>query len=507
MKCPKCGEEMPEGSLYCEHCGEDIHIVPDFEPELERSIEQSISGIVAELHQEDQRQGVALPGSGDSIVRRRKTGQSDVRRSRKRQKWKLVLILGMVVMISAGAAWGVYSYNSWEYQAGRGAHYAALARYDRAVSCYSRALALDSGNIELMFSLADVYYQKNNKIEYEYLLREIARSADASTEQLERAYNRLIAVYRDRGDYGTINELLLASSNEQIRSTYRSYMAQVPEFSMKEGYYKGIQPLKLTAFGTGKIYYTLDGTEPTENSIPYTAPVILENGDYVVTAFFLNDKGISSEIVSKEYHIENDEIPAPEISAISGEYRFPVNIEASGEAGEIYYTTDGSDPTYSSRVYTGPIPMPLGRSSYKFAQIVNGVTGIVAERSYQLELDTRYGPEEAAAIIAGHFLSVGKVYDEEGHFDESGAAYLYEYQYVTSVDEESIYFVISEILRSAGGERERTGSSYAVNAQTGEYFRLEQDKKGRYTLNAMEKREAEDIENKDSENKDSENEE
>ena len=42
MKCPNCGEEMAEGSLYCEHCGEDIHIVPDFEPELEKSIAKTM---------------------------------------------------------------------------------------------------------------------------------------------------------------------------------------------------------------------------------------------------------------------------------------------------------------------------------------------------------------------------------------------------------------------------------------------------------------------------------
>ena len=49
MKCPNCGEEMTDGALYCEHCGEDIHIVPDFEPELESNLEQTISGIVEEL--------------------------------------------------------------------------------------------------------------------------------------------------------------------------------------------------------------------------------------------------------------------------------------------------------------------------------------------------------------------------------------------------------------------------------------------------------------------------
>ena len=39
---------MAEGKLYCEHCGEDIHIVPDFEPELE----QTIQDILEEMHED-----------------------------------------------------------------------------------------------------------------------------------------------------------------------------------------------------------------------------------------------------------------------------------------------------------------------------------------------------------------------------------------------------------------------------------------------------------------------
>ena len=35
MKCPLCNAEIKEGSLYCEVCGEDIHIVPDFDPVIE----------------------------------------------------------------------------------------------------------------------------------------------------------------------------------------------------------------------------------------------------------------------------------------------------------------------------------------------------------------------------------------------------------------------------------------------------------------------------------------
>ena len=41
MKCPKCGTEMKDDHLYCEHCGEEIYIVPDFEPEIELNLEQT----------------------------------------------------------------------------------------------------------------------------------------------------------------------------------------------------------------------------------------------------------------------------------------------------------------------------------------------------------------------------------------------------------------------------------------------------------------------------------
>lgn len=35
MKCPRCGADMKEGQMYCEHCGREIQIVPEFDPALE----------------------------------------------------------------------------------------------------------------------------------------------------------------------------------------------------------------------------------------------------------------------------------------------------------------------------------------------------------------------------------------------------------------------------------------------------------------------------------------
>ena len=472
---------MAENALYCEHCGEDIHIVPDFEPELEQNIQQIISGIMEEL--EDPLQ----EGKPEETREVQSDPESELT-PKKRWKWLLPTILAVLIL---GAALGmgvwVYLHNSREYQVSRAEQYVASGDYDSAISHYKRALVLDENNIELQFSLAEVYFLKNNKIEYEYLLRDIARNESATMEQLDRAYGKLIAIYRAREDYATINQLILGSGNEQMISTYQNYIANPPEFSVIEGYYTSIQPLKLTAMGTGRIYYTMDGSDPDENSTLYTMPIILEKGEYVVTAVFVNENGIYSEIVRKEYYIDNDDIPEPEISIVSGEYYVPVYIEVLDleEDEEVYYTTDGSVPSYSSNRYTEPIPMPLGSSRYMFARIVDGVTGEVAERNYTLVLNTENTPEQAVQSIREYALDIGRIFDETGHFDDSGAMYIYEYLYVANINEVSDFFVIAEVRRESDGTQVRTGNFYAVNVYDNMRYRLQRDERDRFVLSAI----------------------
>ena len=53
MKCPNCGNELKEGHLICEICGYEIQIVPDFEPEIENSITETLSTLAAMQEGED----------------------------------------------------------------------------------------------------------------------------------------------------------------------------------------------------------------------------------------------------------------------------------------------------------------------------------------------------------------------------------------------------------------------------------------------------------------------
>ena len=470
MKCQGCGKEIPEGSLYCENCGEDIHIVPDFEPEIELNIEQTINELVGELYQQEE------------VVKAKKSAE------RKRKTAVIWIVSGILAILLGVAGFLIYRHycdNSVEYQVEQASRYVSKAEYEDAIACYKRALELKAGDLELQFGLAEVYFLENNKTEYEKILREIVARKDASAEVLERAYGKIIAIYRAKEDYQTINDLLLQCDNSMVQSAYRNYISKAPEFNIPEGYYTGIQQLKLSASGNGKIYYTMDGTEPTAESSQYTAPVILENGEYTVKARFINENGVLSTVVTKVYHVENDEIYAPELSLYSGDYYYPDSIVVLGDSEDVYYTTDGSEPTYSSNLYTGPIPLPIGRSNYKFAKIVDGVTGNIAERTFHLVLQTDVTTVDAVNVVLQYAIDSGKIFDINGSFDDSGNSYCYEYQYVTNVNNSGHFYIIAEFLRTADGILTKTGNNYAVGIYSKEIFKLHQDA-GRMNLVELE---------------------
>lgn len=483
MKCPKCGANMAENSLYCESCGEDIHIVPDFDPEVEYNLEQTLNDIIKDIGTDDKSTGEESTTWKADVNKENneyeenqdwdehRKGQTTIKR-----RYLFIGAASMILMfLILGAAFGIskYRHNSLEYQINRAHAFAAEEDYDKASDFYERALELDPDNIDLKFVLAESYFLKNNKIEYEYLLRQIVNDKNATVDQLESAYGKLIAIYRAREDYKTINELLIASDNESIMSRYQTYLAVAPQFSIKEGYYNSIQPLKLTTFGTGKIYYTLDGSEPGSGSFLYTAPILLEEGEYCVKAVYINELGTKSDVVTMNYFIEIEVLPSPEITVVSGEYNHPINIEVLKDSGNVYYTTDGSVPNADSNLYNGPIPMPIGESVYKFIVIEDGKSSEVEERTYFLKLNTDLTPADAVEKVVDWCVNSGRIHDHAGYYEDTDSRYLYEYLYPMNINESGEYYVIAEVLRISENEISRTGSYFAVDIYQGDIYKLQ----------------------------------
>ena len=47
MKCNNCGATIPEGYLYCEKCGQEVQIVPDYNP-LDDVLTAQVKGALEE---------------------------------------------------------------------------------------------------------------------------------------------------------------------------------------------------------------------------------------------------------------------------------------------------------------------------------------------------------------------------------------------------------------------------------------------------------------------------
>ena len=107
-----------------------------------------------------------------------------------------------------------------------------------------------------------------------------------------------------------------------------------------------------TTTPNARIYYTIDGAAPTENSTRYTEPFSV-SGICTVKAIAFKDNFIHSNITSLYIDLENIRCEAP-VFQMSGNV---LTITSQTEGTAIYYTLDGSEPTTESSKYNGPITL------------------------------------------------------------------------------------------------------------------------------------------------------
>ena len=399
MKCRYCGHEIPDGVLYCENCGKEVRIVPDYNPLddiLAQEIVGSINGEPTGLDLSDterlrrtasQRRttGRTLRGAGtmteDREARRR---QAQRRKAQLRKKRRI--LLAVMFLILAALIGGIVLIYKNSYNGIVSAGNKALERqeYSEASSAFQRAIGKNKERPEAYTGLSRVYLAQNDPDAAESVF------LDAIEEQAGNSdlYGACIDFYIDTKQQMEIPGLL-DEATDQVREALSEYIIDVPEFSLdaKETY-EEVQQLTLTAGKGLTIYYTVDGSDPDTGSTKYTEPIQLDEGETTVTAIAVNKNGIPSMPEAKEYVIELPIEDAPAVSPSTGQYEAATSIEVKVPDGyEAYYTTDGSDPTTASAKYTGPVNMPEGETLFK-AVLVSGdgrLSGITT-RNYVLEL-------------------------------------------------------------------------------------------------------------------------
>lgn len=486
MKCPRCGSEIKEGHLYCEKCGMEIQIVPDFEPEIENSIMETLSNLAEGIRGKTRNEKAANEKKQTGREKAAENGKQAEENRKENRNWVLISLVTFIAatMIIVFAAIHIYRGYSVSYQVERARAYAAGGDYQSAIECLERARGLRSDMAELVFLESDYCYQSGDKDKAAEVLLTLVGKEYLEYEDKERLYEKIITIYNEEDRYEDINTLLISCTDSGIVNHFQQYLALPPEFGYESGNYDEVITLKLSANTAGTIYYTLDGSEPDERSTIYTAPLFLESGDYQVTAVFINEYGIRSE-TARNWYVINLAVPdAPEVTIASGDYDTPVRIEVIvPEGGTVYYTTDGSVPDAYSQQYTGPIPMPLGRTNFKFVAISDeGVSSEIVNRSYFLALDTEITVTRAVNIITDALLRRGVLSDLQGHSYGIEGKYVFKYDSIVEIPNLGYYYVLNEYVEDNSGNQTKTEHLYAVEVNTGAPNRLIYDENGQMGL-------------------------
>ncbi len=138
---------------------------------------------------------------------------------------------------------------------------------------------------------------------------------------------------------------------------YSLVQTATPDFSPAAGPIMNGTVIAITCDTPGStIYYTLDGTPPTTNSVPYAGPVTI-NGGTTLSAFAIAPEHLDSQAQSVFYALVQTVTPV--FSPASGPLVYGTNITISCDTpgAVIYYTVDGTAPTTSSANYSAPLVM------------------------------------------------------------------------------------------------------------------------------------------------------
>ena len=147
MNCTKCGTEIEKDYLYCMNCGEDIHIVPDFELELEHSMKESMQSIIQEVQ-------------NNTMESQEHAKLKEKRENPPKKKhyfvWSIFIVLCSTIIVIIGV--NIFLSYSYEYQLNKAKTALMNQNYEKAINYYDRAIILSPNTISLKIDMADCYF-------------------------------------------------------------------------------------------------------------------------------------------------------------------------------------------------------------------------------------------------------------------------------------------------------------------------------------------------------------
>ena len=208
-------------------------------------------------------------------------------------------------------------------------------------------------------------------------------------------FQSLTARVADDGSYVTIYQTLSGKLVAQYKygmdGSAPVQQVAAPTFDPAGGTYTTAQNVTIACATAGAdIYYTIDGSNPTTSSTKYTGPIAV-SATTTIKAIAVKSGMSNSVVASATYTIGSAPVApeAPTFTPAAGTYTTAQNVTiACATAGaDIRYTLDGSNPTTTSALYSGPIAISE-TITIKAVAVKDGLTSAIAVAAYTIQGDT-----------------------------------------------------------------------------------------------------------------------
>lgn len=228
--------------------------------------------------------------------------------------------------------------------------------------------------------------------------------------------NKTFSYYQEiTGNNSSVSENAVRIENGQLIINYNSselpngfteipfdqigrHASATPAVSKAAGTYYSAIGITFTNVPTNtSVYYTTDSTSPTvSNGILWDGDEISITESCVLKAIFVSSEEIS-EVVSYAYTIIS-EIPMPIPSVSSGTYSAPLSVTFTNEYSSevnIYYTTDGSDPSALNGILwdgNAIILSGTGNTTFSAVAATNNLSSEISRTNYTLTVPSVAAP-------------------------------------------------------------------------------------------------------------------
>ena len=312
MKCSYCGSELKQNTLYCENCGKEVRMVPDYNMYDDEYLNRVLVN-QDEASEDEERIAVDQSENAKREERLKKIRQQkELERKKKQQQRKILTIVGSVVAVLAVFLIIFFvlkmtsdnkNSKSYAYQLEQGKIAQRKNNLDDAIMYYKKAASLDKEDKVVRLLLADLYMEQKEYNDVIVVCSEIL-ALDKNDYQ---AYDYLLKAYEEKNEIEEIQKLSKdAPNDENILNLFNKYLVTAPLSNYESGSYEEFISIELSSANDTTIYYTLNGDDPKGSTAKeYVDPIELnETGKYKIKAITKNYKGIYSDVVTFSYEID-----------------------------------------------------------------------------------------------------------------------------------------------------------------------------------------------------------